>query len=130
MPHPEPRPDWLFNWLDAEAGIPRQLAEGLNTRVFVGRRIMVSVVRIAPHTHGRIHCHPEEQWGVLMEGEAVRIQNEEEIPVKKGDFWWTPGNMPHGMRTSELAAIVLDIFSPPRPEYRKPGTGYGESRGE
>ncbi len=32
---------------------------------------------------------------MLLEGSAVRVQDGEEIPVKKGDFWRTPGNVPH-----------------------------------
>jgi len=33
----------------------------------------------------------------------------------------------HGVRTGAVAAVVLDIFSPPREEYRKPGEGFGSS---
>src|SRR5262249_12136504 len=47
---------------------------------------MLSVVTLAPNAQGILHHHPEEQWGVLLEGSAVRLQDGEEIPVKKGDF--------------------------------------------
>ena len=86
---------------------------------------MLSVVRIEPHSEGRIHSHPEEQWGVLLEGECVRIQDGEEIPMRAGDFWHTPGGVPHGIRTGDSAAVVLDIFAPPREEYRRSGRGFG-----
>ncbi len=82
-------------------------------------------VTIAPNAQGTMHHHPEEQWGVLLDGSAVRIQGGEEIEVKKGDFWRTPGNVPHTMRAGPEGARVLDIFSPPRPEYKKPGSGIG-----
>ena len=88
---------------------------------------MLSVVTLAPHAEGKMHHHPEEQWGVLLEGSAVRMQGGEEIAVSKGDFWRTPGNVPHTMRAGPEGARVLDIFSPPRPEYRKPGSGFGNS---
>ena len=52
---------------------------------------MLSVVTLAPHAQGTLHHHPEEQWGVLLDGSAIRVQGGEEIPVKKGDFWRTPG---------------------------------------
>ena len=55
----------------------------------------------------------------------MRVQGDEEITVKKGDFWRTPGNVPHTMRAGPEGARVLDIFSPPRPEYKKPGSGFG-----
>jgi hypothetical protein len=47
--------------------------------------------------------------------------------VKKGDFRRTPGNVPHTMRAGPERARVLDIFSPPRPEYKRPGSGFGNS---
>ena len=66
----------------------RELAPGLTTRIFAGEHAMLSVVTLAPHSQGNLHHHPEEQWGVLLEG---------------------------------------DLFSPPRPEYKKPGSGFGNS---
>ena len=81
---------------------------------------MLSVVTLAPHAQGTLHHHPEEQWGVLLDGSAIRVQGDEEIPVKKGDFWRTPGNVPHTMRAGPEGARVLDIFSPPRPNTRRP----------
>ncbi|MBY0338796.1 MAG: cupin domain-containing protein [Acetobacteraceae bacterium] len=115
-----------FHNLDnPEDGLFRELAPGLTTRIFAGEQAMLSVVTIAPNTLGTMHHHPEEQWGVLLDGTAVRIQGGEEIPVKKGDFWRTPGGVPHTMRAGPEGARVLDIFSPPRPEYRKAGKGFG-----
>jgi quercetin dioxygenase-like cupin family protein len=115
-----------FHNLDTpEDGLFREFAPGLTTRIFAGEQAMLSVVTIAPNTMGTMHHHPEEQWGVLLEGSAVRIQGGEEIVVKKGDFWRTPGGVPHTMRAGPEGAKVLDIFSPPRPEYRVPGKGFG-----
>lgn len=117
--------DWVFNLDDASQGIRRELAEGVNTRIFPGEHAMLSVVRLEPHSQGKVHIHAQEQWGVLLRGECVRIQDGAEVPVKPGDFWRTPGNSPHGMRAGAKGAVVLDIFSPPRPEYAKPGKGFG-----
>ncbi|HEY8442517.1 MAG TPA: cupin domain-containing protein [Xanthobacteraceae bacterium] len=61
----------------------------------------------------------------MLEGSAIRYQGSEQVPVKQGDFWRTPANMPHTMRAGPDGARVLDIFSPPRPEYKKPGSGFG-----
>lgn len=119
------RVDWAFNLNDAAQGIPRTLAEGITTRIFPGQQVMLSVVRIAPHSTGSIHSHPEEQWGVLLEGECVRIQYGEEVQMKAGDFWCSPGGVEHGIRTGDKGATVLDIFSPPREEYKKAGSGFG-----
>ena len=116
---------WAFNIADDAEGIPRRLAEGISTRVFVGDNVMISVVRIEPHSTGKVHSHPEEQWGVLLEGECTRIQGDREVQMRAGDFWQTPGNVLHGIRTGEVGAVVLDVFSPPREEYKKAGEGFG-----
>ena len=116
---------WVFNLDREDGGISRKLTEGIVSRVFCGEQAMLSVVRIEPHTTGKVHSHPEEQWGVLLKGECVRIQGGEEVAMTAGDFWHTPGGVPHGIRTAESGATVLDVFAPPREEYRKPGEGFG-----
>ncbi|MEM8949452.1 MAG: cupin domain-containing protein [Pseudomonadota bacterium] len=118
--HPE------FHNLDDEGdGIVRQLADGLSTRIFPGDQAMISIVEAGPHAEGKMHQHPEEQWGVMLEGSAIRVQGDQEIAVKKGDFWRTPGNVPHTLRAGPEGCRVLDIFAPPRDEYKKPGSGFG-----
>ena len=108
--------DEFHNLDNPNDGLFRELASGVTTRIFSGEHAMLSVVTLAPHAQGTLHHHPEEQWGVLLDGSAIRVQGGEEIPVRKGDFWRTPGHVPHTM---------LDIFSPPRPEYKKAGSGFG-----
>ncbi|WP_431302082.1 cupin domain-containing protein [Sediminicoccus sp. BL-A-41-H5] len=115
----------FHNLADVTQGIARELAPGVTTRIFPGEHAMLSVVTIAPNGEGTMHSHPEEQWGVCLEGTAIRIQGGEEIPVKKGDFWRTPGGVPHTMRAGPEGCQVLDIFAPPREAYRVAGSGFG-----
>lgn len=119
------RPSWVHSRDDEGGGILRELADGMRARIYAGEHSMLSIVRVAPHTRGTIHSHPEEQWGVLLEGACTRIQGGEEVAVEVGDFWHTPGNVRHGVRTGERAVLILDIFSPARPEYRRPDAGFG-----
>ena len=114
----------FFNLSDPDQGIPRQLAEGISTRVFPGEQAMLSRVTIEPNAEGRLHSHPEEQWGVMLEGEGVRVQDGVEVAVEKGDFWRTPGGVPHSFRAGPSGATVLDVFAPPREEYRQAGSGF------
>ena len=83
----------FFNIDDPDAGIARQLAEGVTARIFPGEQAMVSVVRLAPGRSTTAHSHPQEQWGFLLSGSATRIQDGEEVDVGPGDFWITPGGM-------------------------------------
>lgn len=119
--------DEFHNLNDAAQGLFRELAPGVTTRIFPGEHAMLSVVTIAPNGEGTLHSHPEEQWGVLLEGSAVRIQGGEEIAVGKGDFWRTPGGVPHTMRAGPEGCTVLDIFAPPREAYRKAGSGFASA---
>jgi hypothetical protein len=36
--------------------------------------------------------------------------------------------VPHGIRTESVGAVVLDIFSPPRAEYKNAGEGFGQAQ--
>ena len=113
----------FFNLNDSGQGILRELAPGVSTRIFPGDHAMLSVVRLDPGCESEIHSHPQEQWGVLLEGTGVRIQDGEEIAVSAGDFWRTPPNVTHAFRAGQEGARVLDVFSPPRDEYRVKGIG-------
>ncbi len=115
---------FFFNLDVPGQGIERELAPGLHTRIFVGQQAMLSFVTLAPHAAGPLHAHAEEQWGVLLEGDAVHIQDGKEVAVKAGDFWLTPGGVPHSVRAGANGARILDIFSPPREAYRKAGKGF------
>ncbi len=119
------RAAWAFNIDSAAGSMARKLADGITTRVFCGERVMLSVVRVEPNTMGKVHSHANEQWGVLLEGECVRIQDDQEVAMREGDFWHTPSGVSHGIRTGDKGATVLDIFSPPREEYTKTGEGFG-----
>ncbi len=117
--------DEFFNLDNPDQGIQRQLAEGISTRIFPGDQAMLSVVTLAPDAVGTLHSHAEEQWGVMLEGEAVRIQDGKEVPVRAGDFWRTPGGVEHSVRAGPQGARILDIFSPPREIYKTSGSGFG-----
>ncbi len=119
-----PKQQFFYNLGDPTQGICRDLAPGLSTRIFPGEQAMLSIVTIEPNAEGLLHNHVEEQWGVILEGSGVRTQGGEDVNVRKGDFWRTPANVPHRFRAGPKGVRILDIFSPPREEYRKPGSGF------
>lgn len=116
--------DCFFSLGKLEAGIHRNLSDGIEAHIFPADQSMASVVIIAPGAIGKVHSHPQEQWSILIEGSATRLQGGEEIPVSKGDFWVAPGGVEHGIIGGPDGATIIDIFAPARPEYRKPGSGF------
>ena len=115
----------FFHIDDLTHGLARELANGVTARIFPGDQAMLSVVRIDPNARGTLHSHSEEQWGFMIEGSATRIQDGEHIQVEKGSFWRTPGNVEHSVIAGPKGCIILDVFAPPREEYKSPGSGFG-----
>ena len=116
---------FFYNINDLESGMKRILGEGVSTRIFCGDQAMLSIVTIEPNAKGKVHSHPQELWGFLIEGSGIRIQGNEEIQINKGDFWQTPGGIDHGIIGGPEGAKILDVFSPPRNEYKVSGSGFG-----
>ncbi len=117
----------FYSLFDKSQGINRDLAPGLTTRIFPGDQAMLSIVEVEPNAAGNIHSHPQEQWGFLLEGCGTRIQGGKDYEVKKGSFWRTPGGVEHGFKAGPKGAKIIDVFSPPRDEYKKPGSGFSET---
>ena len=119
--------EFFFNLGKLDQGIHRELADAISAHIFPAEQSMASVVTIGPNAEGTVHSHPQEQWSILIEGSATRIHDGERIPVGKGDFWVAPGGVEHGIVVGPDGAVIIDIFAPARPEYRKAGRGFAGS---
>ena len=96
----------------------KEVAPGLNLRTMWGDKVMMSLVEIAPGAVLPEHTHPHEQAGIVMQGEFDFTIGGETKRVKQGDAYVIPGYVPHSLIGSEGWALALDIFSPPREEYK------------
>lgn len=101
----------------AEIALVR-LGEGIHARPVLGRNLQVNHVYLEPYTVAPIHQHPEEQIGLMLEGEYEFEMNGEKRMIRPGDMYVVPPNVPHGARTFAAGCTVLDIFSPPRGGFR------------
>ena len=96
----------------------KEIAPNVKIRTISGEKMMISYVTLAPHAEVPLHNHPHEQVGIILEGEMeFTIGNETRI-CKKGDTYVIPGGVMHGVRVLDKPAVAMDIFSPPREEYR------------
>ncbi|MBM3933282.1 MAG: cupin domain-containing protein [SAR202 cluster bacterium] len=96
----------------------RELIKGATLRTMWGDKIMMSLLETDPHSVIPIHTHPHEQAGIVMEGEFEMTIGDEVRHMKPGDCYVIPGGVPHGVKGYSMKAVALDIFSPPREEYK------------
>lgn len=105
-------------FFDVEKIKSRQMMEGVKIRVAYGEKVMMSYVNIEANTTIPEHSHPHEQMGMFIEGEAeFTIGNETKL-VKPGMAYLVPSNVKHKVVTYDKPVLALDIFSPPREEYK------------
>jgi quercetin dioxygenase-like cupin family protein len=101
------------------SGVQRKtLAPGIDLRVAWGEKIMLSCVDLAPGGVVPSHSHPHEQGGICLEGAMEFTIGAETRIVRQGESWMIPGGVTHAVRALEQGAKALDIFSPPREDYK------------
>ena len=96
-----------------------RLVQGAESKLLFGEKLMLSFIEIAPHTHFPRHRHPEEQFMVVLGGEIDEIIEDQIIRLRPGDVCYLPSNLEHGGYTYESPCRAIDIFSPPREDYRE-----------
>jgi len=92
---------------------------GLVMQTLTGGKLMANWVTIEPHREIPRHQHPHEQLGIMLEGELELTLGDETRLLRPGDAYTIPPNLPHGARTLDAGCLVLDIFTPPRDDYRR-----------
>ncbi len=93
-----------------KGGYRRVLADGENT--------MLVEWRFEPGAVVPEHWHPHEQCGYVISGAMLFTIEGEERPVPLGTGYMIPSNVPHSARFEEFTVLV-DVFSPPREDYRE-----------
>ncbi|HEX7377319.1 MAG TPA: cupin domain-containing protein, partial [Pirellulales bacterium] len=71
-----------------------------------------------PHAVVEEHCHPHEQMGLMLEGEAEFIVGGESKIVGPGTMWRIPGGVKHKVIAGDRPVRALDVFHPIREDYR------------
>ena len=112
-------PDFAPVWArkdDAPAFSP---VPGLVMQAVTGGRLMANWVTIEPHREMPWHHHAHEQLGVMLEGALELTIGDETRLLRPGDAYAIPPNVPHGAVTHDEGCVVLDVFTPPRDDYRR-----------
>lgn len=82
----------------------------LHHRNLVIERI-VSSCSISPHEY----IQPQDEWVLLVWGEAVLRMNGEMLALKQGDYLFIPAGVPHSVEHASDGAMWLAVHLHPQP---------------
>ncbi len=95
-----------------------ELAPGCNSHLVFGDKIMVSFLTMSANSFFPPHRHEAEQIMIVLDGYADEIVEGKLYRLEKGDVIFLPANVEHGAYLREVDCRVIDIFSPPREDFR------------
>ena len=94
------------------------LADGVTGRPLFGTGVMMNVVECAPGAVVPLHSHPHEQLGVILSGSLTLVVDGEPRELGPMDAVALPGGIEHSAVAGPDGAVMLDVFSPVREDYR------------
>ena len=94
------------------------LFPGFAARAIHGEELTLAVVEIDADAALPEHHHPNEQFGLVLTGSIVFRVGDEEQELEPGSTWRIPSSVPHSARAGSAGAVVVDVFSPPREDWR------------
>ena len=98
--------------------VPKVLAPGVTAKIASGERMMLSLVTFAPDAVVPAHSHPHEQMGMLVSGTLEFTIAGETRVLSGSGMVFVPGGVPHAAKAGPGGAVALEVFSPPREEFR------------
>ena len=97
----------------------QRIWDGVHGRALHGERITLSVIELDPDSHVPEHQHENEQLGICLSGSLRFRIGEAERELHVGGTWAIPGNVPHEVHAGPEGAVVIDVFVPPRDDWRE-----------
>ena len=105
-------------YIDASSRDPLELAPGVHTRTFWGEQMLLSLVEVEANTEMPLHTHPEEQGGIIIEGEfEIGMAGEVKV-LMPGDIYIIPGGVEHYAKALGQKVRALGIYSPVREAFK------------
>lgn len=92
--------------------------EGVLGRTVEGERLTLGVIELAPDCVVPQHEHANEQLGLVIEGQITFTIGEETRTLGPGGTWRILGGVPHTATAGPRGAVVIDVFSPVREDWR------------
>jgi quercetin dioxygenase-like cupin family protein len=92
--------------------------DAVRARKVEGERITLAVVELAPGAVVPEHRHPSEQLGLVIRGSVRFTLDGETRELGPGGTWRILSGRPHEVVTGPDGAVVIDVFSPTRDDWR------------
>ena len=105
-------------FIDAAKIQKREIVKGVSLRAAWGEKVMMVFIDIEPGSVIPPHNHPHEQMGMVLEGKLEFTIGQESKVLQAGDAYLVPSGVEHSVKVVEGPARALDIFSPPREDYK------------
>jgi quercetin dioxygenase-like cupin family protein len=104
---------------DLAAISPQVLADGYLARAVHGKQLTLAVVEIEAGAVLPEHSHANEQLGIVLEGSVIFRVGSETRTLERGGIWRIPSDTPHAVTGGGSGAVVIDVFAPPRDDWRE-----------
>lgn len=105
----------VFSLDEGEAFEP---LDGIGMRAVFGKGASLNLVTLEAGALLPSHSHPHEQIGIVLEGVQILIVGEREFELGPMQAYVVPSGVEHGGIGGPEGCVVLDLFVPPREEYR------------
>ncbi|HEY2435250.1 MAG TPA: cupin domain-containing protein [Vicinamibacterales bacterium] len=107
-----------WNW---ETAPIEHVADGIDRQVVSGDRIMTCRLSFAPGVVTAVHSHPHEQMTIVERGRVrFHVAGGEHV-ASAGEVLLFRSGVEHGATILNEPAVLIDIFSPPREDFRPAG---------
>lgn len=107
-------------WGNIETMRSLQPLPGITMWPATGTHLMMNFVRLEPGAQIPSHHHPHEQAGTVLEGSIVLTIAADTRELRIGDIYIAPPHTEHSATAGPDGCLVIDVFSPPREDYRLP----------
>lgn len=104
--------------------IPIEPLPGCRLRTPYGENLMLSRVEMKEGAVIPDHEHPQEQGGIVLEGQLELTIDGETRILQVGEMYLIPPNTIHRAAAYGGPAVALDVFSPIREDYAEAANRY------
>ena len=79
------------------------------TPLLAHKNIKINRIVSSDHLDGTEYIQEEDEWLVLLEGEATLLLDQTEQTLKKGDTLFIPANTPHRVLETKSGTLWLTV---------------------